>query len=176
MKVKANKIRLQYTEDRKTEIILSVEGNVQAEVEQLKEIIAKGKELQVEIKRYSQKRSLDSNGYMWVLLGELAEKLLTNKDELYLIMLERYGQFTHIVVKPNVVERFKEEYRTVRELGEVTINGQFGIQLQCYFGSSTYTDIEMKRLLDGVVSECKEVGIDTATPGEIERLNNSWGK
>ena len=176
MKVKANKIRLQYTEDRKTEIILSVEGNIQQEVEELKQITAKGKELSVEIKQFRQKRSLDSNGYMWVLLGELAEKLLTSKDELYLLMLDRYGVYTHIVVKPNMVDKVKQEWKITRELGPVVINGQDGIQLQCYFGSSTYDTKEMARLLEGVVAECKEVGIDTATPGEIERLNNSWGK
>ena len=51
----------------------------------------------------------------------MAAKLRTSKDELYLEMLSRYGVFTHIVVKPNVVDRVKGEWRTVRELGEVTV-------------------------------------------------------
>ena len=75
--------------------------------------------LSIEIKKYKEKRSLNANAYCWVLLQKLAEKLNTTKDELYLIMLERYGQFTHIVVKPNVVDKVKEEWRTVRELGEI---------------------------------------------------------
>ena len=44
--------------------------------------------------------------------------------------------YLHTVVKPNVVERVKEEWKLVKEEGEVKINGQTGIQLQCYFGSS----------------------------------------
>ena len=69
--------------------------------------------------------------------NNLLDKLETTKDELYLIMLGKYGVFTHTVVKPNVVERVKEEWKLVKEeLGQVTVNGQTGIQLQCYFGSS----------------------------------------
>jgi hypothetical protein len=138
MKCIANKIRLQYNENREPEIILSTKGNIQAEVEELKQIVSKGKELSVDIKQYRHKRSLDSNAYLWVLLSEMADKLKTTKDELYLEMLSKYGVFTHVVVKPAVMERVKLEWKTVRELGEVTINGKTGIQLQCYFGSSTY--------------------------------------
>ena len=59
---------------------------------------------------------------MWVLLQQLADKLETTKDELYLIMLGKYGVFTHTVVKPNVVERVKEEWKLVgrRSGGQVT--------------------------------------------------------
>ena len=131
--------------------------------------------LSIEIKKYREKRSLNANAYCWVLLQKLAEKLNTTKDELYLIMLERYGQFTHIVVKPNVVDKVKEEWRTVRELGEIEVNGKKGIQLQCYFGSSTYDTKEMATLIDGIVSECKELGIETLTLDDLENLKNSWG-
>lgn len=90
------------------------------------------KQYVVEVKQKRKDRSLNANAALWVLLGEMAAKLRTSKDELYLEMLTRYGVFTHIVVKQNVVDRVKGEWRTVRELGEVTINGQTGIQLQCF--------------------------------------------
>lgn len=173
MKFKANKVRIQYDENRLTEVLLTTKENVQ--IEELKNIVNSGKELSVEIKQYRNKRSLDSNGYMWVLLSKMAEVLQTTKDELYLQMLDKYGVFTHIVVKPHVVDRVKQEWRTVRELGDVTINGQTGIQLQCYFGSSTYDTKEMSRLIDGVVQECKELGIETITPRELELMKLEWG-
>lgn len=175
MKIKANNIRLQYNELGKAEIVLTTD-NVRIDISDLKAVIDKGKELSVEIKQYRQKRSLDANAYFWVLLSKMADALGTTKDELYLIMLERYGVFTHVVVKPNVVERVKQEWRTVRELGEVTINGKTGIQLQCYFGSSTYDTKEMSVLIDGVVSECKEMGIETMTPEELTLLKQEWGR
>ena len=95
----------------------------------------------------------------------MADVLHTSKDNLYLIMLERYGVFTHIVVKPTMVDKVRQEWRTVRELGEVTINGKVGVQLQCYFGSSTYDSKEFS-VLNGVISEAQEMGIETITSGE----------
>lgn len=175
MKLKATDIKLQYSEDRKAEITLTT-NHPQLDISKLKEVITKGKELEVEIKQHREKRSLDANAYMWVLLSKMADVLKTSKDDLYLIMLERYGVFTHIIVKPSVVEKVKREWRTVRELGEVTVNGKTGIQLQCFFGSSTYDSKEMATLIDGVVSECKEMEIETMTPEELSRLKSEWGK
>lgn len=134
------------------------------------------KEYDIEIKVHRQRRSLDANAYLWVLLGEMAGVLRTNKDDLYLVMLERYGVFTHIIVKPHVVEKVKQEWRTVKVLGDVVVNGQTGVQLQCYFGSSTYDSKEFAILLDGVISEAKEMGINTATEDERDRMINEWGK
>lgn len=138
------------------------------------ESLSKEEMLDIKIKKHRNKRSLNANAYCWVLLQKLAEKLKTTKDELYLIMLERYGQFTHIVVKPNVVEKVKEEWKTVRELGEVFVNGKKGIQLQCYFGSSTYDTKEMSIFIDGIVSECQELGIETLPKEELEIIKSNW--
>ena len=123
---------------------------------------------QVEIAVKKKKRSLDANAALWKMLSMMAGKLNTTKDELYLEMLDRHGVFTHIVVKPNVVNRVKQEWKTVRELGEITINGKPGIQLQCYFGSSTYDSKEFSILLDGVIQEAKEIGIDFISREEQE--------
>ena len=132
--------------------------------------------LSISIKEHREKRSLDANAYCWVLLQKLAEVLQTDKDILYEDMICKYGVFTHLIVKPSAVERVKEEWRAVRELGEVTVNGKTGIQLQCYFGSSTYDTKEMSVLIDGIVRECQELGIETLTPDEIADMKRKWLK
>ena len=175
----ADNIRLHFSESDKPEITLSLTSSRKEAKEAcaaLKEIVSKGKLLKVDIKQYRAKRSLDANSYMWLLLAKMASVLNTTKDELYLESLGRYGVFTHIVVKPSVVDRVKEEWRTVLELGEVTINGKTGTQLQCYFGSSTYTTKEMSVLVDGIVSECKNLDIETLSNHEVERLKTEWDK
>lgn len=91
-------------------------------------------------------------------MNEIAIVLGTTKDEVYLEMLDRYGVFTHIIVKPKIVEKVKMEWRITRELGSVVVNGSVGVQLQCYFGSSTYDSKEFSTLLDGVISEAQELG------------------
>ena len=132
--------------------------------------------LLISIKEHRERRSLDANAYCWVLLQKLAEVLNTDKDSLYEEMICKYGVFTHLIVKPNAVDRVKEEWRAVRELGEVTVNGKTGIQLQCYFGSSTYDTKEMSVLIDGIVRECQELGIETLTPDEIADMKRKWLK
>lgn len=169
---------------RHADMRLTLDGNIEllltvkADKEHIGELLQKANEkpYTVEIEPLKKKRSLDANGYLWVLLQKIAEALHSTKDEVYIEMLSRYGVFTHIVVKPNAVEKFKSEWRTVRDLGEVTINGKTGIQLQCYFGSSTYDSKEFSVLLDGVISEAKELGIDTLSQDETDRMIKEWGK
>ena len=132
--------------------------------------------LDIEAKKHREKRSLDANAYLWVLLQEMADKLETSKDELYIEMLGRYGVFTHIIVKEKAVNRFMEEYRLVKDLGEITVKGKTGHQLQCYFGSSTYDSKEFLVLLNGVVNEAKTIGITTLDELELQAMYDEWGK
>lgn len=161
--------------------MLSNDLNITFEVKQEPNILVEYGELKncellsIKVTKHRKKRSLDANAYMWVLLQKMAELLKTSKWELYIEMLGRYGVFTHVIVKPHIVDRVKNEWRTVKELGEVTVNGTTGIQLQCYFGSSTYNTKEMGVLIDGVVSECKELGIDTVSTEELTKMKELWG-
>lgn len=121
------------------------------------------------------KRSRDANAYAWALMEEIAAKIGSCKDEVYLQMLERYGVFTHIIVKPQAVDMLMREYRLCRSLGEVTVNGQTGVQIQAYFGSSQYDTKQMSRLIDGIIYEARELGIETATPEEVALMKSRWG-
>ena len=174
----ATDITLSFTAENEPQFTLTANITRTEALKMLEEyngILSRGKTLDVTIKQYRKKRSLDANSMLWAILGKMAAALNTDKDELYLEVLARYGVFTHLIVKPEVVERVKREWRTVRELGEVTVNGKTGIQLQCFFGSSTYDQAEFSVLLDGVVSEAKEIGIDVITEEEKCLLLAEWG-
>ncbi len=154
----------------KLNITFSLNEKVEGEIDKIKDL----EKLSIKAVKFRRKRSLDANAYMWVLLSKIAEVIHGNKDDVYIEMLSRYGVFTHIIVKPSVVDKVKAEWRTVRVLGEITVNGSSGIQLQCFFGSSTYDTKEMSTLIDGVVTEAKELGIETLTPGELEQMKQEW--
>lgn len=154
----------------KLNITFSLNEKVEGEIDKIKDL----EKLSIKAVKFRRKRSLDANAYMWVLLSKIAEVIHSNKDDVYIEMLSRYGVFTHIIVKPSVVNKVKAEWRTVRVLGEITVNGSSGIQLQCFFGSSTYDTKEMSTLIDGVVTEAKELGIETLTPGELEQMKQEW--
>jgi len=173
LKSQASQIRLQFNAGMKPEIIVTLKSRDGLEsLEELKTATDKGKALDCEIKVHRERRSLDSNGYLWALLGKMAEVLNTTKDELYLKALKDYGRYTYVVVKNEAVEMFKQLYKLTEEVGQ-TKNGE-GTQLLYYFGSSLYDSKQMATLINGVVSEAKEIGIETMTPEEINRMNASW--
>ena len=124
--------------------------------------------------KYRQKRSLDANGLMWALLGQIASALRADKWDVYLQMLKRYGKYTYICVKPHVVDAVKAQWRECEVLGEVEINGQKAIQMLCYFGSSTYSTQEFSVLLDGIISEMKSMGLEAPASQEMERALKIW--
>lgn len=63
----------------------------------------------------------------------------------------------------------KRQWREVEEIGDIKINGRDAIQLLCYYGSSTYNTQQFSALLDGVISEMKELGLQTPTSEEMRR-------
>lgn len=122
-----------------------------------------------DVTEHKEKRSRDANALLWACLGELAGALKSDKWSVYLQMLKRYGQYTYICVKPKVVEAVKKQWRECEEIGHVNINGQDSVQMLCYFGSSTYNSKEFSTLLDGVISEMKEMGLETPADRELKR-------
>ena len=42
-------------------------------------------------------------------------------------------------------------------------------------GSSEYDSAEMAHFIDRIVEEAQELGIETATPDELERMKQEWG-
>lgn len=152
-------------------LTFEVDKDVSAEIERLN-----GKLLALTAKVYRRKRSLDANALLWHCLGEIANVLRTDKWDVYLLMLKRYGKYTYIVVKENVVEAVKKQWRECEVIGEIDVNGQKGVQMLCYFGSSNYNTKEFSILLDGVVSEMKEMGIEAPASKEMRRALELWEK
>ena len=139
------------------------------------ESLQRCEKLSITAKQFRKKRSLDANALLWSCLGEIAAALRTDKWEVYLQMLKRYGKYTYICVKPNVVDAMKAQWRECEEIGKIDINGKEAVQMLCYFGSSTYDSKEFSVLLDGVISEMREMGLQTPTSGDMKRALEQWG-
>jgi hypothetical protein len=146
------------------------EMDISSQVEAIQGI----KDLDITAEKHKKKRSLDANGLLWSCLGEIAAALRADKWDIYLQMLKRYGKFTYICVKPNVVDAVKAQWRECEVVGEVNINGQKAVQLLCYFGSSTYDTQEFSVLLDGVISEMKEIGLQPPPTQDMRRALALW--
>lgn len=117
--------------------------------------------VRISIGKWKEDRTLAQNNFLWACIGDIC-RVTQNHDkwQIYLTMLKRYGKFTHILVKPEAVNRFKEEWREVEELGDITTDkGEKATQLRVYYGSHLYTTEEMANLLNGVLDEMKTLGI-----------------
>lgn len=132
--------------------------------------------LDIKAVKRRKKRSLDANGMLWACLGEMAQALHTDKWEVYLRMLKRYGKYTYICVKPSAVETMKAQWRECEVVGNININGTEAVQMLCYFGSSLYNTKEFSVLLDGVVSEMKEMELQPPASQEMRRALELWQK
>jgi len=134
--------------------------------------------LSIEIKKYRNKRSLDANAYMWVLISKLEEKVNISKDVIYKDAIRNIGVYEVIPVKNEAVERFIEAW-TKNGLGWVCETTKSKLKgytnVLAYYGSSTYDTAEMSRLIDLIVQECKQLNIETMSKEELDSLIESWG-
>lgn len=128
------------------------------------------KDLTVEIKQYRKTRSNNANALLWECLGRCADTLGGDKWDYYIRALSKYGQFTMVEMPADAVERFKSFYR------ECEIVGDRGDKKQvlCYYGSSSYNTKEFARLLDGVIDDMKQAGIETPTSAEMQAALDNW--
>lgn len=129
------------------------------------------------------KRSLDANAYAWVLIGEIASVLRANKEDVYITMLSRYGQLAvddkgdAVIFSVRADIDFKSYYKYCFEIGESEAGGNLFTHYRVVRGSSTYDSKEMAVFIDGVISEAKELGIETLPPDEVVRLKGvDYGK
>jgi hypothetical protein len=135
--------------------------------------------LSIKISKYRKKRSLDSNSYFWLLCGKLAAKLKQNKEDIYRQLIKNIGNnFEVIPLKNCAVNKFIEAWNkngigwVCDVLGESKIEGYTNVC--AYYGSSTYDSKQMSDLIDSVIFECKEQGIQTATPDELSKMLSLW--
>lgn len=156
-------------------ITLEVDPSAAGQIENLR---AQDK-LSIKVVKWRGRRSIDANNYMWELLSQMAPILHTSKDELYLVELQKYGTFMYLPGTDEDMENLSKVFRIVVNRGETVLTTPSGKkmhlhQLQCYKGSSQYDTLEMSRLIDGVIEDAKELGIDTMTPDEIRQMKERW--
>lgn len=126
------------------------------------------------LKIHRERRSLDANAYAWALIGKIADAIRSDKDSVYLMMLKSYGQGGVVSVEQRYSADFKRTWRYHESLGTSELNGKTFEHFRFWVGSHLYDTREMSILIDGIVSECKALDIETATPEEIERMKARW--
>lgn len=169
------------TRDAKSNnFIVSVELD-EAYFSDLKKVQEKG-QMSIAFKEYRKKRSLDANAYYWVLVEKIATLNGSSKNVVHNIMLGRYGalermeggQLIPICIRDDIDHR-EMDYMHLKPTNKTLEKG--GVRYRWYYlikGSSQYNTAEMAALIDGIVSECKDLEIETLPPEELRRMKEAW--
>lgn len=138
------------------------------------------KELIIKVTKRTKPRSLDSNAYFHVLCDKLRQKLGISMASCKNHLITWYGQIEYIEDSP-LVYKTNAPFEYIQELEEAHLKflkrGDDGAYwYRVYRGSHTYNSIEMAQLIEGTIAECKEQGIETASPDELKRMAELWQK
>lgn len=177
MKTKGTLVRIEMPFRAKKPVVsFEVEASPE-DVEQFQNM-----ELDISFAKHRNHRSKDANSMLWACLGEMAAALGTDNWSMYLYELERYGQFTHILVRPDAIEAVKRQWRETKVVGETTVTDPESgkprtmIEMICYYGSSTYNTKEFSRLLTGVIDDMKQIHLPPPPSSEMRRLLDEMEK
>lgn len=162
---------------KKPKITILLNSNEINQVEELK-----GLKLNVELKKWIKKRTLDCNAYMWVLIQKIAEKISTEdavitKEQIYRDAIKEVGAYSIVPIKSEAVEEWTRIWKSngigwICETQPSKLDGFTNVM--CYHGSSVYNQKEMNRLVNVIVEECRNLGIETKPDEELKSLLENW--
>ena len=140
--------------------------------------------LDIEAKPHREKRSLDANAYAWMLVSKIASELGADKDDIYEHMIFKYGHIedpedeaeSTVMVRHGIPfkEFFTGSHRYPRFHSSFEVCGAMMDFYIIYRGSSLYNTKEMSQFIDGIVSDAKELGIDTIPRVDLNKIKAKW--
>lgn len=137
-----------------------------------------GEMLTLSVSRYRKKRSKSANAYFWELVGKLAEKLDVTKEEIYWEYIKHSGVYRTVEVNEEAADTIIKIWKShglgwIAEMLDESKNKGYKL-LNLYYGSSSYNSKQMSRLIDNVIKDCKDQGIETLPPEQIEEMKRAW--
>ena len=164
-----------YINPKRGRVTLDVFGDFRPLYDQFKD-----SDIDFKIEKYSDLRSKDANAYCWVLIHKIASKMREAPVEVYRGFIRDFSCKTVVVCvraedAPEEVRSFVEGHigRLV-DIGDSKIPGC--VTLHKKYGSSSFSRAQMQAFIEVIVDECRELGIETRTPEEIESLLKGWDK
>lgn len=163
----------------KQKAVLELNEDARQTFENLREC----EKISVAINKYRKKRSLDANAYFHVLVGKIADVLGNSKPAVKNMLISKYGQYeiengslVNLIIREDIDVSEKEDIHLSPTSSVKTLDdGKLYRVYRLMRGSHTYNTEEMSKLIDGTVSEAKELGIETMTPDQIEEMKQKWG-
>ena len=152
-------------------ISLTVREDFREEFDELKDF-----DLDIEIKKHREKRSLNMNAYFHVLVNKIAAKRKLGDDEVKRALVIEYGALAKDATGQTVGFKLPESV-DVNDIYPYCrcfdIREEGGKMFKCYLvykQTHKMDTLEFSRLIDGAIYEAKNLGIETETPEEVARM------
>lgn len=158
--------------DGNCEVVFSIQTDNISELDNL----PADKVLTVTVAEYKPKRSLSQNSYLWKIIGEISKSVKSPKETIYRQYIKDYGVYQVLPIKEESVDKFTTAWEShgigwfVEDLGESKLDGFR--KVIAYYGSSVYDSKEMSAIVDAVVTDAEELGIQTISTEEWKGLQN----
>ena len=134
-----------------------------------------------EIAEVKKKRSLDSNAFAWKICTEIANVVGNTKEDVYRDAISHVGvyetlQFNDTPTKSrfDAMNTFKQKWMANGEGWLTKTLDADKCIIQAYYGSSRYNTKEMSVLIDYLVMQGKQVGVQVLTQEQIELMKTEW--
>lgn len=167
--MRAKLVDLLYISPTRGRLTLDLYGDFRSQYDKLKD-----NEIEITVSKFSEKRGLSANNLLWEMCSKIAKKIGSTKEDVYREHIREVGEYTPLPIKAEAVDRFSQiwsEHGIGWFVDVVDDSKLSGYKLVfAYQGSSTYTTAQMSRLIDSVIADAKEIGIDTISDRERSLL------
>ena len=157
----------------KQRLTFELDGDFRPQFDELKDHA-----VELTVKRFRQKRSLDANALAWVTIDKIAQRMRMAKVDVYRDHIRHIGGVSETVcVQDRAVDKLTEAWRKngigwQTETFPSKIPGCTNVTL--YYGSSTYDTAQMSALIDSLMQTCKTLGIETMPEEELKSLMEAY--
>lgn len=135
------------------------------------------KRLTAQFSWYKEKRSLNANSYFHVLATEIAKATRQSMTEVKRQLVFDYGTTVGIIGAENDKDLENAGVEYAKPINEfISPKGKPCIQYIIYKPTRKLDTAEMARLIDGAVSEAQQLGIETKTPEELDKIKALWAR
>ena len=161
--------------NRRQRVTIEIDRDFRADFERLKDA-----DLDVEIKKHRNRRSLSANAYFHVLVNKIAAETGEGDDAVKNRLVCEYGALAKD--KDGLTVGFKLPasvdvstiYPYVKCFDTREENGKLFRCYLVYKQTHLMDSKEMARLIDGAIENAKELGIETDTPEVLARYKDEW--
>lgn len=163
--------------NRKQRVTIEIDRDFREDFDRLKEA-----ELDVEVKKHRNRRSLSANAYFHVLVNKIAAGCGGSDEEVKAALVCEYGALAKdqegatVGFKLPASVEVSSIYPYVKCFDTREENKKLFNCYLVYKQTHLMDSREMARLIDGAIEKARELGIETDTPEQLARYKEEWNK